>query len=378
MDRILGQDRAVDVLQTQLAGGRLHHAYIFGGPTGVGKCTTALAFARVLLCHDQQTDLAGRVTACGACASCKLMPTEKADAEAEAKTEAETDNTASGAHPDLHIVTKELARYSEDRTVRERKLTSIPVDVLRTHLLEPVQRAARLTHGKVFIIDEAELLNLTGQNLLLKTLEEPPAGTTIMLITASEDRLLPTIRSRCHRIAFVPLADETVERWLQTHAPELIERDRQWLIEFAGGSLGRAKLAIDYELTEWAETVLPTLDRISQGKPSGALGQQIAERVDTFAKQWVDAHANASKEAANKLAADLMGALIAARARRRVHELATRCEAGDPVAQETAMEPWLTVIDAVERMRELLASNVNMSLTCDHLVANMTQGLTRT
>ncbi|MFW6060968.1 MAG: ATP-binding protein, partial [Phycisphaeraceae bacterium] len=315
-----------------------------------------------LLCHDRQTDLTGRVTACNACAACKLIPRD---------SETDADEATGSAHPDLHIITKELARYSDDAATRNRKLTQIPVDVLRTHLLEPVQRGARMRHGKVFIVDEAEMLNAAGQNLLLKTLEEPPAGTTIILITASEDRLLPTIRSRCHRIAFVPLPDETVQQWLHEHAPDLIERDRQWLIEFAGGSLGRAQLAIDYNLTEWAETVIPALERIVQGQPSGALGQQIAERIDTFAKEWVNAHANASKEAANKLAADLMGALLAARARRRVRELADQCEPGDPWSHEAALAPWLGVIDAVERMRELLASNVNLSLACDHLVAQM-------
>ncbi len=274
-------------------------------------------------------------------------------------------------HPDLHVVTKELARYSDDATVRARKLTQIPAEVLRAYLLDPVQRAVRMTHGKVFIVDEAELLNPTGQNLLLKTLEEPPAGTTIILVTASEDRLLPTIRSRCHRIAFVPLPDEVVEQWLSRQAPDLLARDRQWILEFAGGSIGRAQLAVDYQLTEWAETVLPALDRMTQGKASGALGQEIAKRIDTFAKQWVDQHQNASKEAANNLAANLMGALITARARRRVTELAEQCEAGDPAGSEPTLEPWLGVIDAVERMRELLSSNVNLSLVCDHLVANM-------
>src|SRR5690606_4650358 len=118
-------------------------------------------------------------------------------------------------HPDLHVVTKELARYSEDRSTRERKLTQIPVDVLRTELIEPVYRAAQMGHGKVFIVDEAELLNDAGQNAMLKTLEEPPAGTTIILVTSIQDRLLPTIRSRCQRVAFVPLPDSVVSRWLQ-------------------------------------------------------------------------------------------------------------------------------------------------------------------
>ena len=386
MDRILGQDRAIDVLQTQLTHERLHHAYIFGGPAGVGKCTTALAFARTLLCHQRQPDLTGRVTACGDCASCRLIPPspptheelEKQKQHAEAAQSDLADDTPtaiSSAHPDLHLVTKELARFSEEKTIRDRKLTSIPVEVLREHVLDPIQSAARLTHGKVFIIDEAELLQGVAQNLLLKTLEEPPPGTTLILVTASEDRLLPTIRSRCHRIAFVPLADEIVEKWLNDHAPDLLARDRQWLLEFAGGSLGRARLAIDYELTEWAEAVLPPIDRMAEGKPSGALGQEIASRIDTFAKTWVDEHRGASKEAANKLGADLMGAMIAARARRRLTEAAERCAPGDVDSGDAQLTPWLGAIDAVDRMRQLLGNNVNLSITCDHLATSLAQRL---
>ena len=381
MDRILGQARAVDVLQTQLAGDRLHHAYVFSGPTGVGKCTTALAFARLLLCHAPQRDLTGRLTACETCEACRLIPAQPND-RAESEQAGPTDQVDDAvpaalttAHPDLHMVTKELARFSDDKTIRDRKQTQIPVEVLREHLLDPVQRAPRLGHGKVFIIDEAEMLNPTGQNLLLKTLEEPPAGTTLVLVTASEDRLLPTIRSRCHRIAFVPLPDDTVRQWLDEHASELIERDRQWLMEFASGSLGRAQLALDYELTAWAETVLPAMDQMAKGAPTGTLGQQIAECIDGFARQWVDDHPGASKEAANKLAADLMGAMIAARARSRMRSLAEQCPAGDIDTGETQLTPWLGVIDAVERMRQLLATNVNVSLVCDHLVTSLTQRL---
>ena len=94
MDTILGQTRAIDQLLAALASGRLHHAYIFHGPAGVGKCTTARAFAAVLLCHDPVTDLAGRVAACGACASCRAIE--------------------AGKHPDLPVIVQELALYSAD------------------------------------------------------------------------------------------------------------------------------------------------------------------------------------------------------------------------------------------------------------------------
>lgn len=364
MDRILGQTRAIDALQRQFASGRVHHAYIFHGPTGIGKFTTALAFARILLCHSPQTDLTGQKTPCGTCQSCLLLrstSTEPAPGQ-------NSITAAASAHPDLHILTKELAKFSDDRAIRERKLTQIPVDLLRAELIHRVYLAPQLRHGKIFIVDEAELLNPTGQNLLLKTLEEPPAGTTLVLVTSSEDRLLPTIRSRCQRIAFTPLPHEHIRQWVQRHAPSLTEQQLGWLVAFADGSLGRAELALTYGLTDWAATLLPALDRLAQGRPQGALGATVAGLIDGFAEARVGKDKKASKEAANKLAADLMCSMLATYARQRLSALAAQIDPADPGRAEAALDPWLGVIDAIRQAERFLASNVNLSLTCDYLV----------
>lgn len=372
MDRILGQSRAVGLLERQLSTGRGHHALIFHGPVGVGKFTTALAYARVLLCHARGADLTGRVSACGGCESCRLL---KSLNTVNADSPDNDTHGLSSAHPDLHVVRKELARFSEDAATRNRKLTRIPVEVLRTALIEPAYLAAKLGHGKVFIVDEAELLNPAGQNALLKTLEEPPAGTTLVLVTASEDRLLPTIRSRCMRVAFAPLPDEAVEQWCEKHASGLTAGQREGLVGFAAGSLGRAQLIQRFGLLAWCEAVPPALDRAAQGQPDPGLGQQIFSFIDTFAAGWVKAHDNASKEAANKQGADLMWSLIATHARGRIAELTGRCDPEDPQAAEEILTPWLGVIDAAERAQQLLASNVNLSITCDHLAVSMMHAL---
>lgn len=383
MDQLLGQDRASDVLQRQLASGRLHHAYIFHGPVGVGKCTAALAFARVLLCPNAQRDLAGQVTACGDCESCRLLhdPTvEPVDADGEA-------GSAATAHPDLHIIRKELCSNSSVNTVRNRKQMNIPVDLLRELVIggttsdgryhdAAAHKSARMRHGKVFIIDEAELLDQAGQNALLKTLEEPPPGTTLILVTASEDRLLPTIRSRCQRVAFVPLSDQAVDQWLDQQDSDLGDDDRQWLKLFAGGSLGRARIALDYDLIEWARTVLPAIDAITKGQSPGKLGMTLATMIDEFAKAWVGDRPKASKEAANKLAAGLMWSLIAAHARQRIQSQAGQCDPSDPIASEQSLTPWLAIIDSLREAERLLATNVNLSLVCDHLVGQIEQSIT--
>lgn len=363
MDRILGQHAAIRSLQSQLATGRVHHAQVFHGPAGVGKFTTAIEFARLLLCHDPASDLDGNRQACGACASCKLFRQmdEAEDADDPAAVLA-------SAHPDLHVITKELALFSDDAQERARKLTSIPVGVIREHLLGPASLAPTLGHGKVFIVDEAELLNPTGQNALLKTLEEPTAGTYLILVTSSEHRLLPTIRSRCQRIAFGSLEDEAVGRWLNEQHVGLDETTRKWVVGFAQGSIGRALLAVRFDLVAWGTAVLSPVQRLAKsGRPEPGLGESIGNCVDGFAAAWVSAHKNASKEAANRRAASLMGSMIANYARRQLAATAERCDPDNPAAGEQLLEPWLGVIEAVDEFERQLNSNVNLKLCCEGL-----------
>ena len=360
MRDILGQARAVDILQTALVGGRGHHAYVFHGPVGVGKFTTAWAFARTLLCHATEADLTGFVAACRSCPSCRLLGDDAA---------------AAGAHPDMHLVTKELARYSDDADVRRRKLLSIPVDIVRQAVIGPVYKAPQLGDKKVFIIDEAELLGGDSQNTLLKALEEPPAGTYLILVTAFEDKMLPTIRSRCQPVAFVPLGAEVIGQWLDKAAPQLEDRQRRWLVDFAGGSLGQAGLALEYDLLEWARVVLPALAGLVNGSYPTELGADMSERIDGFAKRWVEAHDGASKEAANQQAANLMWRIISQHARGRIADAGARCDPADPIAAEQMLTGWLELLDALTAAEANLARNVNLSLVTDHLVVGMYRAL---
>lgn len=365
MDRILGHNAALDTLRSQLATDRVHHAQVFHGPAGVGKFTVAIQFARTLLCHDPVTDLHGNIAACDVCPSCRLL-----QAQSDSDPDDNDDPTAAlaSAHPDLHIIAKELALFDDDANVRNRKLTSIPVDVIREHLIGPANLAPQLNHGKVFIVDEAELLNPTGQNALLKTLEEPTPGTVLILVTSSEHRLLPTIRSRCQRVAFGVLEDDAIAQWLSRHDADLDEQARRWVVGFAQGSIGRASLAVRFNLVEWGAAVLAPMNRLAQsGRPEPGLGAAIAEHVDGFASAWVLAHKNASKEAANRRAASLMGSMVSHFARRRLVESAERCDPELPGESEAALAPWLGVIKAVDEFEGQLNRNVNLKLCCEGL-----------
>ncbi len=354
MHTILGQASATHVLQSALNSGRMHHAWILHGPTGVGKCTTAQRVARILLCPNAQPDLTGNVTACGSCPACHLADSE--------------DST----HPDLHIVVKELARYHDDRTVRDRKLRNIPRGVLEQHLIEPAYRSAQMNHHKVFIVDEAELLDLTGQNTLLKTLEEPPAGTYIFLVTSQEDRLLPTIRSRCQRVPFGMLDDHTVQTWVEQYVANQEEIDLPadqlaWVVRFARGSLGQAQLAIAYRLDLWQQTLDPMIDAMAKGKGAGEIGPTMTQLANDFAEQWVNRNKNASKDAANKAAVRHILGLVGEVCRQRLHDVSEQADPVDPGTTDRKLHLWLRGIDLAQDADKHLATNVAPALLLDNL-----------
>jgi hypothetical protein len=225
-------------------------------------------------------------------------------------------------------------------------------------------------------VDEVELIDARGQNTLLKTLEEPPPGTVLILVTAHEDRLLPTIRSRCQRIAFLPLPDKVLSDVLAQESVELTAEDRQAVIAFAGGSLGRMRLALEYGLLAWARTVLPIVDQMARGRYTAALGGQMGALIGEFSQRWVDVHGeNASKEAANKMAAGLMWTLLTQHARRRLAETAQAAAGKDSLTAEPALTPWLNVIAAVGEAEINIAANVNQTLVCEHLAMRLYRAL---
>ncbi|MHC4415198.1 MAG: DNA polymerase III subunit [Planctomycetota bacterium] len=349
MHRILGQSRAIETLNAALRSGRLHHAWIFAGPRGVGKFTTAVELAKILLDPDPTPDPQGRTV--------RLIE--------------------AGTHPDLHVIQKELALYSEDPTLRGKKLLNIPIDVLRENMIgghvreryyEPsVFKTPLLGHGKVFIIDEAELLahgRNESQNALLKTLEEPPPRTYIFLVANRPQRLLPTIHSRCRHVQFSPLDAEAMAAWFERAALDVGEQERVWIERFCQGSPGLAQLAARYGFHGWHTRLEPMLGQLEAGSFPAEMGQAMAALVEAFATAWVRQHVNASKDAANKDGARHLLSLLAAEVRRR---LAERIERGEDPAG------WLEVVDLLRSAERQLAANVNLKLLLENLVVQWAQ-----
>lgn len=357
MQHIIGQDRAIQSLLSALRADRVHHAWVFHGPPGVGKWTTAKAFGLTLLGSPQPQQ---RPVAMGA---------GDGDTPSEPASGARVDSD-----PDLHEVTKELAAFSRDDEVRRRKQIVIPVDVIREFVTEPAFRSSQRagTPGrasKVFLIDEAELLGVIAQNVLLKTLEEPPAGTILILVTAHEDRLAPTIRSRCQRVAFGALDSAAMEQWMKRSGVSVSPEQRAWLERFAQGSPGLALLAITHGIYEWYLTIAPMLADLRAGGFPADLGSALSGFVEEFAVSWVKDHENASKDAANKAACRFVFMVLAAELRDRLRRAALGGGEG--------LDDALRGLDLIRNAERQLQANVNPALLMDNMVIQMADSVGR-
>lgn len=375
LDAIIGHARAKDTLRAAAASGRVHHAWIFSGPPGVGKRTTAEAFAATLLASDKsedtntepETDLLGNPIA-------PSLESGGLDSETISLLKRRS-------HPDYHHISKELAAYSSEDATRRSKQRSIPINVIRQFLIEPAYKAATLKDEhtdagirKVFLIDEAELLRAgdnAAQNALLKTLEEPPEGTLIILITSREDALLPTIRSRCQRVTFGRLSYNDMTTWLDQH-PELTDSllpsDRSTLESFADGSPGTFQLATSTGIADWPRTLAPNLDALDNGRFPPSLAPSIKELCNAWAEAWVKQRPLASKEAANHAAVDHMLALLAARYRQQLKATTADIPPGNRSAVQTATSKQVAMLDAIGNAATQAKSNVNLDFVFSQLV----------
>ncbi len=344
MKRILGQQRAIDTLRAGLRSRRLAHAWIFAGPRGVGKFTTAMELARMIL--DPSAGPEGNVDPAG---------------EISRMIDA-------GVHPDLHVIRKELAVFSDDADIRRRKQLNIPIGVVREHIVgglvgekfhdAPAWKTPAIGRAKVFIVDEAEMLERESQNALLKTLEEPPLRTYIILVTSGPERLLPTIHSRCQRAQFTPLDDRAMSQWFAQRDLGVAPEERAWIAGFCRGSPGLALIAAEYGFFKWQQALDPMLDSLDRGRYPTEMGQVMSDLVEGFSKAWVSAHENASKDAANKDGARYLFSILAAHADRC---LAAAAERGDDP------ERWEAAIELISEAESQMHSNVNLK----HLLENL-------
>jgi DNA polymerase III subunit delta' len=195
---VQGQEPAIQTLTRALESGRVHHAYRFEGPAGVGKEKTAFLLARALVCET------GARLGCGECSACRRALSFGSE------------EPRLPLHPDVVLVQRGLyppALLGGSAS----EATGISVEQIRRVVLT---RAAYRSHehrALVFIVRDAEELTASAANALLKTLEEPPPHTHFILLTSRPHRLLDTIRSRTLPLRFGPLPDQLIGEILERH-----------------------------------------------------------------------------------------------------------------------------------------------------------------
>ncbi|MBI5722794.1 MAG: hypothetical protein HZA50_02465 [Planctomycetes bacterium] len=287
---IIGQDRPVGRLRQMLAGRRMPHALLLVGPDGVGKRTTATALAKILLCGK-----AGQKhEACGKCDDCRMMD--------------------AGTHADLHIIYKELAKFHDDQQVRDRKMQELSIDVVRDFLIEPAYRTPDRGRGKVFIVQDAELMSEPAQNALLKTLEEPPAGVTIILTAQRQEDLLATTISRCGVVRFGPLPEDFLIARLAES--QISPPEAAFWAAFTGGSLGQA---MRFSAMDIYDLKVKAVRRLGGADAAGAadFSDELVKASDEIAKSLLSEAKKAykvdmSESVASRSACELLVRLIAA------------------------------------------------------------------
>ncbi len=224
LSSVKAQPTAVATLERALATGRVHHAYLFDGPDGVGKELAAFGLAQALVCEVRGDG----PDACGSCSACKrVLPRE---------------GVARPLHPDVVVLERGLYEPAQigRRTPESQELS---IDQVRTLVLARAAFPPHEGRAKVFIVRRADELSISAANALLKTLEEPGRSTHFILLCARPDTLLPTIRSRTLRVRFSPLPDATVVELLLGRG---IEADAaQNLAALAGGSMAAALALAD-------------------------------------------------------------------------------------------------------------------------------------
>lgn len=195
-DNIVGNETVKVTLKKAINLNKTSHSYMFAGIPGIGKRIIAKDFAKALLCLDENKY-------CNKCKSC---------------IEFDTNN-----NPDFIFIEPDNG--------------SIKIDQIR-NMQKEVSEKPIISNNKVCIINDADLMTVEAQNCLLKTLEEPPAYMTIILVGTNESNFLPTIKSRCTIMYFERIKDEEIKEYLEDNLKgEIIAPN---IIEIADGSIGKA------------------------------------------------------------------------------------------------------------------------------------------
>lgn len=245
---IKGQDRPIRLLKECLKSSRLEGSYLFVGEEGIGKKLVAKTLAKALNCESQALD------SCDTCVSC--LKIEK------------------GQHPDIHIIDG-IGLYGINHGYGQ-KIVTEETDAIKIEYIRQLQKDINLKpyegKRKVFIIDNAHNLTPDAANALLKILEEPPANSLIVLVSAKPALLFKTIISRCKIIKFYPLQRSMLEGILKTDF-HLDNNLAHYLAYFCEGRIGHALRLKDADILKEKNAVIDAFT------PLETMGRQKKDTV---------------------------------------------------------------------------------------------------
>ena len=266
-DKLVGNQRAREVLARMLAQGRVPGAMIFAGEEAVGKKLFAVEVAKALNCRRPR-----QAEACDECPACRRVPRF---APSPSDGEEKKRFVAWSEHPDVALVRREAS-------------------VITVHQARAVERESNFRpqegRARVFIIEEADRMNEQAANALLKTLEEVAPTSHLILLTARPAGLLPTIRSRCQIVRFAPLSAREIEDYLIGNRRRAGQEARL-VARLARGRLGRA---LEFDLDSYRaqrDAALAVLESLLAAPPDRArLLRSAEELTDPKRKDEYEAH----------------------------------------------------------------------------------------
>lgn len=239
---IRDQEIALRLLRNFIEHERIPNGLLFWGPGGVGKRFAATEFAKALNCKEAKGD------ACGQCISCRKI--------------------AHGNHPDIRVLTPK----DKSRMIKRDEIDNVN----EFAALRPFE-----SQWRIFIMQDAERMNVTAQNHFLKTLEEPPGPSLFILLSEHPRMLLPTIRSRCQAVRFRALRRETVSELLRRER-DLSRELADSIAEIAEGQMSRALDLLDSEKRQVAMSIV---ERLASGGDPVVMAEEFSAFLDDQRKQ---------------------------------------------------------------------------------------------
>jgi len=326
-EKILGQDQAKHIIAKALQSQRIAHAYLFYGPESIGKKQTALEFAKALNCTEP-----GPPDACDRCPSCKKID--------------------QGIHPDVF-------QLESTRTTSTAREATIKIEAIRD-LQGKLGYLPYEGRTKVAIVNDADKMLLQASNAFLKTLEEPPSSTVLILITSNIRKLLPTLISRCQTIRFNALPLQALRKILENQPElEIPPEELELRIIRSQGQVARALEEELIEAAQYRQELIALVDHVAfdcvdlvftwckKVSRDSARVSVVLEELMGLLRDLAFVHNGCSRE--HLLNRDIEPELI-------------------QLAEKRSPAALMKMMEAVQRTQQALSGNANIQLSLENML----------